>query len=147
MHFTRLEPFASVAQPAPRLGDMLNKVLRRFPVLAAYLFGSLAEGRARPDSDIDLALVPDGPGLGAKRLEIFAALVEAGVDNVDLVILDTGEVVTRFEAVRQNCLVYARDDFDAGAYYSRSVREYLDFQPYLTRQRMAMKRRLLDGSA
>ena len=37
------------------------------------------------------------------------------------------------------------EDFDRGAMYSRVVRQYLDFIPYLGVQREAYKRRLLRG--
>ena len=41
-----------------QLKNTLHKVLRSFPeVEAAFVFGSVAEGRAREGSDIDLALV------------------------------------------------------------------------------------------
>ncbi len=136
------------AKPADeRLKTCLRRVLNRFPeVRAAYLFGSYAEGRAHADSDLDLALVVTRP-LGTKKLDILAALVCEGLDNVDLVTLDTDDVVLRFEAVRPNRLVYARDDFDHGSYYSRTVRQYLDFLPVLEVQRAARKRRYADDQA
>ena len=44
------------------LGDRLRKVFAGFPeVEAVYLFGSMAEGRARAGSDIDLGLVVSKP--------------------------------------------------------------------------------------
>ena len=51
----------------------------------------------------------------------------------------------RYEAVRQNQVIYQTGDFDRGEMYSRVIREYLDFEPYLRIQREAYKRRLLDG--
>ena len=80
-------------------------------------------------------MLPGERDLRSRRLDILASLVATGLDNVDLVILDSGDVVMQFEAVRLNCLVYVRDGFDHGSYYSKAVREDLDFQPYLTRQR------------
>lgn len=120
----------------------IARVLAAFPeIQAAYLFGSAAVGRATRESDLDLAVVVDQP-LGGRKLDILMALAEEGFDRVDLVSLDTDDVVLRFEAVRPNCLAYARQGFDHGAYYSRVVREYFDFMPFLQRQREAMRRRL-----
>ena len=128
-----------------RLIERLARVFTNFPeVEAVYLFGSWAKGIADSKSDIDLALVTN-QSLGSKKLDILAALTAEGIDNVDLVTLDTDDVVLRFEAVSPNCLIYARAGFDHGSYYSRVIREYFDFQPYLDRQRAAMKRRLAGG--
>jgi predicted nucleotidyltransferase len=122
----------------------LKQVFEHFPeVRAVFLFGSIAEGRAGPESDLDLAIIPTGPDLMARQLELLAALVRAGFDRVDLIFLDGRDIVLQFEAVRPNCLIYAREGFDRGAFYSRVVREYLDFLPYLAVQREALKRRLL----
>jgi hypothetical protein len=66
---------------------------------------------------------------------------------VDLVFLDTDDVVLNYEAVRQNCVVYQKEDFDRGAMYSRVIRTYLDFSPHLKVQRKAYKRRILHGAS
>ena len=127
------------------LGDRLRKVFAGFPeVEAVYLFGSMAEGHANAGSDIDLGLVVSKP-LGIRKLDILAELTTAGVDNVDLVTLDTNDIVLRFEVVGPNQLIYARETFDHGTYFSRTVREYFDFQPYLEVQRKAFKERLERG--
>lgn len=120
--------------------------VRQFPgIAAAYLFGSHATGRADADSDIDIALVVDHP-LGCDKLDLYQALVEAGLDRVDLVELGDEDLVMRHEAVHPNRLLYARPDFDHGAYFSRTVREYSDFKPYLDRLRRAYRQRLTHGS-
>ncbi len=52
----------SPSSPFADLAKRLAEVFGRFPeVLAAYLFGSMAEGRAGPHSDLDLAVVPTSP--------------------------------------------------------------------------------------
>jgi predicted nucleotidyltransferase len=129
-----------------KLEEGLNEAFEDFPeVEAVFLFGSVAEGRAGAESDLDLAIVPSGAGLRERRLDLLSALVRAGLDDVDLVFLDTADVVLRYEAVRPNFLIYARESFDRGEYYSRTLREYWDFLPYLELQRESMKRRILYG--
>jgi hypothetical protein len=44
-------------------------------------------------------------------------------------------------------VVYQNERFDRGAYYSKVVRMYLDFLPYLEVQREAYKRRILNGQS
>ena len=116
-------------------------------VQAVYLFGSHARKRARPDSDLDLAVVPRGPGARTRRLDMLADLVRAGFDNVDLVFLDRDDTVLKYQAVRDNQVVYAASDFDRGAMYSKVIRQYLDLQPYLEVQRRAYKERVLHGGS
>lgn len=129
-----------------KLEEGLNEVFEDFPeVEAVFLFGSVAEDRVGAESDLDLAIVPSGAGLRERRLDLLSALVRAGFDDVDLVFLDTADVVLRYEAVRPNLLIYAREGFDHGEYYSRALREYWDFLPYLELQRESMKRRILYG--
>jgi predicted nucleotidyltransferase len=128
--------------------DAIRQVFKKYPsVQAVYLFGSYVNGTARPDSDLDLAIVPRDSSARQQTLEIMADLVRHVYDRVDLVFLDVRDVVLRFEAVRQNRLVYQTEDFDPGTYTSRIVREYWDFLPYLAVQRQAMKQRILSHGA
>ena len=128
------------------LQQKIRRVLERYPLVqAAYLFGSHASGQARSDSDVDLALAGPYAGLQARKLDILADLTAEGLDRVDLVLLDKADPILRFEAVHPNCLIYAREDFDHGSYFSRSLREYFDLEPYLQIQRKAIKQRLLHG--
>ena len=66
----------------------LAQLLARYPqIRLAMLFGSLATGRARPDSDIDLGVLADEPIPAALKLKLIEAIgVEFGrpVDIVDL---------------------------------------------------------------
>jgi len=131
-----------------RMPDLhiLAKVFRRFAGIdAVYLFGSQAAGNTRSDSDIDLAIVARSAAVRERRLDILADLARHGFDNVDLVFLDTDDIVLNYEAVRQNQLVYQSRGFSRGEMYSKVVRQYLDFLPYLQVQREAYKRRILSG--
>ena len=131
-----------------RLPDLgrLPDVFRRYPdIWAVYLFGSFAAGNVHRESDLDLAVVPRRSSVRARRLDILADLARHGFCSVDLVFLDTDDIVLKYEAVRQNRLVYQAKDFDPGAMYSKVVRQYLDFIPYLKVQREAYKSRILRG--
>ena len=131
----------------PDLG-LLPQVFCRYPdIQAVYLFGSFAAGNVHEESDLDLAAVPRRGSVRDKRLDILADLARHGFCNVDLVFLDTDDIVLKYEAVRQNRLVYQAEDFDRGAMYSKIVRQYFDFLPYLKVQREAYKRRILHGQS
>lgn len=129
----------------PPLANLPN-ILKKFPLIqAAYIFGSIASGKERKDSDLDLGIFPRSSEIRNQRLDILQELAKEGFSNVDLVFLDTDNIVLKYEAIRQNKLIYQTSDFDRGSTYSFIVRQYLDFLPFLKTQRQAYKRKTLDG--
>ena len=125
----------------------LQDVFQRHPAIqAVYVFGSIGSGTTHRGSDLDLAIVAHSRTLKKKKIALLTDLAQRGFCNVDLVFLDTEDIVLKYEAVRQNRLIYATPDFDRGSMYSRVVRQYLDFEPYLKTQRKAYKRRIEHGS-
>ena len=130
----------------PPLEELIQLFSRYPEIRAAYLFGSQATQKTHPESDLDIALVPGSPELREKKLDLYIELARLGFDHVDLVILDSDDIVLKFEAVRHNQLLYASPDHDHPSYYSKIIRQYFDFVPYLDVQRQAYKRRILDRS-
>jgi predicted nucleotidyltransferase len=128
--------------------EILKTVFAQFPqIQAVYLFGSLASGHGRPDSDLDLAVISSHDRPSSEKLDILARLAQEGFCNVDLVFLPKDDIVLQYEAVRMNRIVYRRPEFDSAAFYSLVIRRYLDFLPYLKVQRKAYKERILHGQA
>lgn len=118
-------------------------------VWAAYVFGSLATGRERDGSDLDLGIVVNSDRwepTNDKVPLITECMKAAERDWIDLVVLNDAPLVVQFEAVRPNVLLYSRDDFHPGRFYSKVARMYWDFEPHLRRQREALKRRLREKS-
>ncbi len=133
---------------------MLNKneikrfeeVFKKYPsIQAVYLFGSAVTGKTHPGSDIDIAVITEDKYLYQQKLSIISDLISNGFSKIDLVFIDNNDLILQYEAVRNNVLIFKTPEFDPGAEYSRIVRQYLDFQPYLSVQRKAYKRRILDG--
>ncbi len=126
----------------------LNKLIpifKRYPdIRAAYLFGSQARQQTHQESDLDIALIPANDKLRMRKLDILTDLAHQGFDHVDLVILDSDDIVLKFEAIRHNQVIYASPDHDPPTYFSQTIRQYFDFLPYLEIQREAYKRRILN---
>lgn len=99
-------------------------------VCFAYLFGSVAQGTARPGSDIDIAVLtrPRGTLLDDARLqdELAAAL---GREDVDLLVLDDAPLWLRYRVVSGE-VVFSRDERCRIAFREWTEKEFLDFQPY-----------------
>lgn len=126
----------------PKL-DHLAGIFARFPAIqAVYLFGSAATGAMHAESDLDLALVLRRDEPTFSKLDLLAALAQAGFCNVDVVVLNTASIVLRHEVIRHNKLIYQTPDFDHGAFFSLVTRQFLDFRPYLDVQRQAYKARM-----
>ena len=116
----------------PKDEQRIGEVLGGFEgVQAVYLFGSHADQTARPDSDIDLAVVPASEEARSQKVDMLAALVQAGFDNLDLVFLDGTDAVLRYHAVRRNRPLYKAPGFSHGTYFSLALREYWDLEPLL----------------
>jgi len=80
------------------IDDQITRCLSRHPEIAlAILFGSLAARRARPDSDVDLAVAGSHPLSARDREDLIGELAQATGRAVDLVDLAaaTGPLLSR----------------------------------------------------
>jgi predicted nucleotidyltransferase len=124
----------------PKDLEALARIFARFPqVQAAFLFGSRARGEAGSGSDWDFALLLDPPEPDP-RLEVLSALVKAGYEPLDLLLLNEAPPALALEAA-QGRLLHAREGFSLGEYVSRLAREVWDLEPLFRLQREALKRK------
>jgi predicted nucleotidyltransferase len=139
-------PGISSQQPKLPSLELLTDIFRKYPeIQAVYLFGSLATGKTHADSDLDLAIFLRNKSTVLNKLALLTDLARQGFVNTDLILLNTDDIILKYEAVCQNRVIYQTDDFDPGATYSLIIRQYLDFLYYLDVQRQAYKRRILSG--
>jgi predicted nucleotidyltransferase len=103
-------------------------------VEVAILFGSAANGKLRPASDIDIGILCSvGKDMGLdEELALGAELERVLRREVDLVRLDTASTLLRFEASRGRCLHEAREGAFAD-FVARALLEYEDLRPILRR--------------
>ena len=122
-----------------------RSVSRRRDVSAAYVFGSVAAGRARPDSDLDVAVlldprVPRDDAL-TRRLQIMAELGAAlGRSNVDVVILNDAPTLLAHRVLSRGRLVFERSAATRVRFQVRTAARYLDLVPVLETHIRALKR-------
>jgi len=116
-------------------------------VRVAYLFGSRARGTARPDSDLDLAIVlPRDLGdaeRGRIKLQIIDALTAtlgALGERADIVDLDRAGSAVAFAAISAGQCVFIRDRADRVRLEARIARRYDDERPYRELMRSAALR-------
>jgi predicted nucleotidyltransferase len=95
-----------------KLDDLRATLGRDGRIDAAYLLGSAHEGTFRPDSDVDVAVLP-APGVSIsamERLDLAAVLAEAVGRTVDLGVLDTANLVYAREAVLGGICIFSASD-------------------------------------
>lgn len=115
-------------------------------VIAAYLFGSQAKGKATADSDVDIAVLLS-PDFDLQehfmyRIERIVELEQLCQRPVDVVILNQATLVLRNQVLKYGRLVYERDHRQRVAFEVRSRQAYYDFQPMLALLHRALVRQI-----
>ncbi len=124
-------------------GEVANALRRYFDdhapeIAVAYLFGSTARGTARPESDVDLAVLPGDPATGtleALHLDLEDAIERHLGRTVQVVVLHLAPVDLVHRVLRDGVLVCERDRSKRIAFEVRARNEYFDLLPILERYR------------
>lgn len=128
----------------------LRPIFERRGVVVAYLFGSVAEGRDRPDSDVDIAvLLPRSIGEREMAdlqisliLEIGGAL---GRDDVDVVVLNRAPLELRYQVLKHGIPLYCSDEGERIDFEALTLSMYYDYKYYTDRYYREMLRRIEEG--
>lgn len=105
---------------------------------AAYLYGSVARGTARPDSDVDIAVLPMRPRGGtleALHLDLEGDLERRVGKPVQIVVLDGAPPDLVHRILTDGILVHEGDRGRRIAFEVRARNEYFDLLPILERYR------------
>lgn len=101
-------------------------------VIAAYLFGSLAQGRAHPRSDIDVAvlLAPmDSEAAFARRLRLMEQLRPYADREVSVIVLNTAPPILQNQVLRYGRLLYERERLERARFEVWAGKIYTDLKP------------------
>lgn len=108
---------SSGVQP-PNLQPVVDALRARAEVVAVYLFGSHAAGRARAGSDVDVGVVLDPAWFERLPREAAARAVLAVMDacrraapetDLDPVVLNAAHPLAAWDAARSGRLLWSRD--------------------------------------
>ena len=139
---------ADVDRRIPRFIDALAADER---VDAVWLFGSRARNEADALSDIDLAVLTradlDASAAWNAQLEWATRAAEVlGTDEVAVQLLNRLPVALRHAIVKDAQLLWSRTPEVAADFVARTVKEYLDFRPYLDRYDRDLLRQAATGA-
>jgi predicted nucleotidyltransferase len=111
-------------------------------LIAAYLFGSHAEGRAHRESDVDVAVAldlstwSDESGRFDERVRLSAELVSVtGSNEVDVVVLNDAPPLLARRIVLDGRCIHCADSAAERRFRRDVVFRAADLEPWLERQR------------
>ena len=111
----------------------LKEVFAHFPQIAlAVIFGSVAAGRQRADSDLDIAISAKRVLTAEEKIALVGALAECTGRTIDLIDLNVVSEPLLGQIVRHGRRILGSDTL-YGELISRHLFEQADFMPYRTR--------------
>jgi len=124
---------------------------QRAQVLAGYIFGSFAHGKAGPLSDLDLALLMQEPVSGDELWEfrkqaVLDLMSLFHTDDVDVVLLNEAPPLLAHRATWCGDLAYSRDERERVAFEVRALQRYCDMVPVWNLFERALYARIENGT-
>jgi uncharacterized protein len=132
------------------LDEQILQAARDIPGISVLVvFGSRARGMQRPDSDLDVAVLPESTDSRARRhlqAEVAVALADLAPEGrVDVVLLDEADDVLRQRVMETGRVLINRDNEAWKELRVRTMREYGDREWARRLFREAQRRRLEGG--
>lgn len=132
--------------PVPTAQEVIRSVLERHPeIRIALLFGSLAAGKGRRDSDLDLAVAAAQPLSADQKTALIAELAQATGRPVDLVDLHTAAGLVLKEALTTGLRLRVTDKALLAELVKKMWFDEADFQPYRRRILEARRKQWIGG--
>ena len=120
------------------LSPLQLEKLRNLGVSLIYLFGSYAEGKEGPLSDIDLAVlfhqesVPGEENIGGAYNALYDILTDLFPrKNVDIIFLQKTNLELRFDVITHGKILYESSREDRRSFEEKTTLLYADFKPLL----------------
>jgi len=106
--------------------DLISIFRRRKKIAAVYLFGSMATGKDRRGSDVDLAIISKKSISSNDRLRLEAELSGILQRDVDLVVFGQATPLLQHQILKYGRLVCENDPEERIRQEVRARAEYLD---------------------
>jgi predicted nucleotidyltransferase len=123
----------TASQSMQSLDVQLKEVLAHFPEIAfAMLFGSVALGNQRADSDLDIAVAAKKALTAHEKIALISALADSTGRPIDLIDLKLVSEPLLGQILRHGRRILGSDTL-YGELISHHLFEQADFMPYRTR--------------
>ncbi|MGH7339067.1 MAG: type VII toxin-antitoxin system MntA family adenylyltransferase antitoxin [Candidatus Rokuibacteriota bacterium] len=145
-----LEATADIPPPMCEFDRLITEAAGEVPGISSLVvFGTRADGRPRPTSDLDVGVLPDTPDSEARRklqARVAVALADlAPAGRVDVVLLDEAPPLLRHRILSSGRLLICRDREAWTELLVRTMREHGDREWVYELLIPAQRRRLTEG--
>lgn len=110
----------------------LYDINKKYQIDFAYLFGSIAKGKERNDSDIDIAIKFKDNYSDIEDIIIRGEMIDNGKKyfdrEIDIVSLNKAPILLKYEVVKAGIVI--KDSDNRASFESLVLREYFDFKYY-----------------
>ncbi|MHB8919336.1 MAG: type VII toxin-antitoxin system MntA family adenylyltransferase antitoxin [Desulfocucumaceae bacterium] len=132
---------------APFLPLLAQYFQKRPEIIAAYLFGSRAEGVARTDSDVDIAvlMVSPPPDSLRYRLEVMEDTRRLVRLNTEIVILNEAPRLLQFQVIQKGSIIFERDADQRALFEMDTAGRYYDYKRYFDFYARQLAERIKEG--
>ena len=110
----------------------------------AVLFGSAASGRARPDSDVDIAVLGEHELDAGAESRLARTLSLATGRNVDLIRLQRASTLLKWQIASKGVPLVERTPGEFARFRAMAASEYLEFAPAFSYHGEIFRRRLIE---
>jgi hypothetical protein len=116
-----------MATASSTVGAILNKFASAHDdIIALYVFGSVATGRSRPSSDLDIAIMSRRQISGDERIALETELSNMLGRDVDLAVFSQSGALLQHQILKNGRLVYESDSRERVRQEVSARSEYLD---------------------
>ena len=142
---------SSVNRIRTLLKNKAQKILKNYPVLFSYLYGSYARGDAHPFSDIDIGIyLEDVPAQKVLDIELSLALdidkALGHIGNVDARSMTDMPLMLKGNIVTEGILIYSVDEPSRVEFEINIRKAFFDFSPVIKRYHKAYLARISKGA-
>lgn len=116
-------------------------------VTAAYIFGSYAEGIARPDSDLDLAVLLNKIPRDTLeyRLKIMDDTKKVTCLNTEVIILNEAPRLLQFQIIQKGKVIFEREPDQRSLFEMNVASRYYDYKRYFDFHTRQLAERIKGG--
>jgi predicted nucleotidyltransferase len=111
------------------LPEAVNYLTNHPQIIFAYLFGSLAMGKQKPLSDVDIAVyLKQHRNAAEKKMDILGSLMAIfKTDEIDLVVLNTAEIPLVMNILKTKKILVDKSPHERHIFESLIMRKFFDF--------------------